>query len=134
MVWTATFEDSAVAFGLVSIAGELDTGSIGLALTDSTAVVLSIDASGAADLATAAVAGDFGATGFFVSSRAADAACSGSTIASDGTIAAGSAIASGRAIAFGGALMLATSARSDGWRAAMSTATATTPKSPRRIA
>jgi hypothetical protein len=125
-VWTATFDlDSAAAFGV----DELDTGSIAMALTDSTAVVFSIDASAAADLAdTPAVAGDFGATGFFVSSRAAAAACSGSTIASGGTIASGSAIA------FGGALMLVTSARSDGWRAAINTATAKTPITPSRIA
>lgn len=37
-------------------------------------------------------------------------------------------------MAFGGALMLATSARSDGRRAAISTAAAKTPISPRRIA
>jgi hypothetical protein len=124
-VWTSTFEaDSAAAFGVVSIAGEVDTGSIALAFTGSTVVVFSIDASVAADLATAAAAGGFGATGFFVSSCADAAACSGSTIGS------------GSAIAFGGALMLATSARSDGWRAATSitTATAKTPMSPRRIA
>jgi len=87
-VWTATFElDSAAAFGVVSIAGEPDTGSMALALNDSTAAVFSIDASAAADLAAAAVAGGFGATGFFVSSRADAAACSGSTIVSGGTIA-----------------------------------------------
>lgn len=87
-----------------------------MALTDSTAVVLSIDGSAEADLPTAAVAGGFGATGFFVSS--ADA-CSGSTIAS------------GSAIGFGA--MLAISGRSDGWRAAISAATAKTPINPRRM-
>lgn len=128
-VWTATLEvDSAAAFGGVSIAGELDAGSIAMTLTDSTAVVFSIVASAAADLATAAVTEGFGAMGFFVSSCADAAACSGSTVASGGTVASGSAIASG------GALVLATSARSDGWRAARSTATAKTPISPRRIA
>jgi hypothetical protein len=133
-VGTATSEVvSAAAFGVVSTAGELDPGSIAVALTDSTTVVFSIDAFAAADLAPAAVAGDFGATGF-VSSCAEAAACSGSTIARCGTIAAGSAIASGSAIAFGGALMLATLARSDGWRAAIRPATAKTPISPKRIA
>lgn len=119
-VWTAFDVDSAVAFGVVSVAGDLDTGSIAMALTDSTAVVFSIDGSAEADLPTAAVAGDFGATGFFVSSCADAAACSGSTIAS------------GSAIGFG-ALMLAISGRSDGWRAAISAATAKTPINPRRM-
>jgi hypothetical protein len=126
---TATFDvDSAAAFGVVSIAGELDAGSIAMTLTDSTAVVFSIEASPAADLGAGAVAGGFGATGFFVSSRADAVASSGSTIAS------GAAAASGRAIASGGALVLATSTRSEGWRAAISTATTKTPISPRRIA
>jgi hypothetical protein len=101
-VSTAAFEgDSAAAFGVVSIVGELHTGSIAMTLTDSTAVVFSIDASAEADLATAAVADGFGATGFFVSSRSD--ACSGSTIASGGTTAA--------VRATGGVLMLAASAR-----------------------
>jgi hypothetical protein len=125
-VSTAAFEvDSAAAFGVVPIAGEIDAGAIAVALKDSTAVVFSIDASAAADLTTAAVAGDFGATGFFVSSSADAAACSGSTIAS------------GSAIGFG-ALMLAISSPSEGRRAAISISTAiakaATPISPRRIA
>jgi hypothetical protein len=122
-VSTAFEVDSAAACGVVPIAGEIDTGSIAVARKDSTAVVFSIDASAAADLTTAAVAGDVGATDFFVSSAADAAACSGSTIAS------------GSAIGFG-ALMLAISGRSEGWRAAISirTARAETPISPRRIA